>query len=141
MKRTIKEYIPTAIALVLMLVVLLWFLDGKHKMSLLRNSHMFSSAKIVSCNFIAKQGGTINVNYTWVSPDGIQHSGNEGYTGIFSFNECEDYLLDKRFPVIYNPNDFNSYVMLIFPKDFAWYGHPYPDSLKWVLTVMKKNKK
>jgi hypothetical protein len=50
-----------------------------------------------------------------------------------------DYSSDfigKTFPVQYSPK-LGIGEMLITPRDFAKYGLPFPDSLKWVLPYQK----
>jgi hypothetical protein len=45
-------------------------------------------------------------------------------------------FIGKTFPVRYSPKlDIGE--MLITPRDFAKYGLPFPDSLKWVLPYVK----
>ena len=51
-------------------------------------------------------------------------------------------LLDnKNFPIVYNLkfNNMFSY-LLIFPEDYSDFNIPYPDSLKWVLPLIRKIK-
>jgi hypothetical protein len=49
-----------------------------------------------------------------------------------------DDFVGKAFPVIYRKNWYGvEDMILIVPYDFEYYGHPFPDSLIWVLPYIK----
>ena len=55
----------------------------------------------------------------------------------FSYNDVHKYLLNKKFPVIYDSLDFFNSDILILEKDFIRYKLPYPDSLNWTKDILK----
>jgi len=47
------------------------------------------------------------------------------------------YLVDHYFPAMYSKK-YNRMHLLILPEDFKKYGKPYPDSLRWVDSLNKR---
>ena len=49
------------------------------------------------------------------------------------------YIVGKSFPVAYKRYWYGyEENILITPRDFELYGHPFPDSLKWILQYVKE---
>jgi hypothetical protein len=46
-------------------------------------------------------------------------------------------LVGVEFPVIYDCSDSSYSYMLIYPEDFKKFGYKFPDSLKWILPIIK----
>ena len=50
---------------------------------------------------------------------------------------CLKQLKGHNFPVIYSCYDSTNSELLIYPKDFEKYGYKFPDSLNWILPIIK----
>ncbi len=60
------------------------------------------------------------------------------YSGTVISLEDSKVFEGKSFPVVYYPKFPHLNTMLVLPKDFEQFNIPFPDSLKWVLPLIKK---
>lgn len=70
---------------------------------------------------------------------GKEYKGSSSYeTTEISVYDVQTHIINKRFPVIYNPSNPSISSLLITPKDFSRFGYSFPDSLTWVLQYFKE---
>ncbi|MBN8672360.1 MAG: hypothetical protein J0L80_16870 [Chitinophagales bacterium] len=130
-----KRKIGLSVVFVIVIAYAVGLYNDYNAVQILLKSHVFTSGKITRCKFLSKTGGALNMYYEYSVNGQVFTDFNR--TQI-DFSDCEQYFLSRSFPVIYNPNEKDFSVILIFPQNFKRYGYSFPDSLKWVLKYGEK---
>jgi hypothetical protein len=82
--------------------------------------------------------GGIWINYVF-TVNGKEYKSSSRYqTSQISDQSLRNHIVDKTFPIAYDPTNPSVSSILILPKDFSRFGHPFPDTLTWVLQYFKE---
>jgi hypothetical protein len=60
-------------------------------------------------------------------------------TRSLALNEEDIFSKRIRFPLVYQTGNPRNHSLLITPRDFSYFGLPYPDSLQWLLPYVRDN--
>jgi hypothetical protein len=90
-----------------------------------------------------RAGGRGNAGGIWIHYvfefEGKKYKGSSRHhTYEISSSDLHNYVLNKNFPVVYNPSNPSISSLLITPKDFSRFGYSFPDSLTWILQFVKE---
>jgi hypothetical protein len=101
------------------------------------NDHQLCSGTI----FDYQSGGRGNAGGIWIDYKYEIKSHRYSGSSWFSTGEMKvsviSALLNKTFPIIYNPDNPNISRLLLFPKDFVEFGYSFTDSLQNVLEIIQ----
>jgi hypothetical protein len=105
----------------------------------LKNSHLIGIARV----YHYSSGGKGNGGGVWVDHvlelNGKSYKASSLYTTSEITSEGLNQMMNRTFPVVYNPsNPSNSHLMLS-PSDFRKWGYTFPDSLRWLLPYIKND--
>lgn len=126
--------VKIVIALIVVAIVIL--LASYHG-NQFRKNHFMTTGVVIKCDHGGKGNFGPGIYYEYYidnkwSGNGSRRAGELPY-GIGKV------ILGKSFPVAYQKYWYGyEEAILITPRDFELYGHPFPDSLKWILPLMKK---
>ncbi len=103
----------------------------------IQTNHKLSSCLIDKVKTVGREQYVL-IKYHF-SVDGKIYYSSVSYSQQQMSFENSKLLENKNFPVAYNIRSYNvlSYI-LIFPNDYKDFNIPYPDSLNWVLPLIKK---
>jgi hypothetical protein len=111
---------------------------GVFRQNSLKKNHKIGTG--ITTDYTA--GGRGNAGGIWI--DFVLTVGDKKYKGSSSYQTSEisghdlrHHILNKNFPVVYNPSNPSVSSLLITPKDFSRFGYPFPDTLRWVLQYFK----
>jgi hypothetical protein len=96
---------------------------------LLKQHKLFTSGVLLSYyHSFTPYSGTYDYTYSYFLK-------SKKYLGTISTRTNDEIgyeIINKKFPVVYDSLEPSNSSMLIFPKDFQYFGLPFPDSLNWV---------
>lgn len=119
-----------------LLLLLVLFCIAKYSQYLLKKEYNISNAYIYSIRRTGRSDMLlISFNF---NADGKIYKSSSTYSGKTIPLENIHSLTHRHFPVMYYPLFPKINTLLLLPIDFEQYGLPYPDSLKWVLPLIKK---
>lgn len=95
----------------------------------LKKCHLLSKGKITLVN-TGPPAGSSGTKYSYVA-------NGETYTGKIN-DKYYYFLKGKELPVIYSCKNPGYSKLLVEPEDFIEYGYIFPDSLYWVLEIIRK---
>ena len=100
-------------------------------------NHSISNCFIDKVGIVGRER-FVSIDYHF-SVEGKVYRGGVSYSQLLMPYKNFKLLENKSFPIAYNKKfgHMLSYI-LIFPKDYKEFNVPYPDSLKWVLPLIKK---
>ena len=86
-------------------------------------------------------GGRGNAGGIWIDHilevNGKSYKSSSRYLTTDITSEGLKHLMNKTFPVVYNPSSPSNSRLMLLPKDFEKWGYSFPDSLKWLLPYIK----
>ncbi len=122
-------------AVVVLIVALIGY--AKNSRRLLEANHEVTNCVVDEVKTIGREQ-VIGVKYHFFVA-GKTYKSDASFSRAQMSYENFKLLEDKSFPVAYNLKyfDFSSFI-LIFPKDYKDFNVPFPDSLNWILPLIKK---
>ena len=101
----------------------------------IRKKHHLAIGKVLEVNVGGRGNWGPGINYVYVVNGRSISGSGSNHELMYSAHDLENH----SFPVVYEETWFG-YIdfLLITPRDFAYYGYAFPDSLRWVLKYMKK---
>ncbi len=105
---------------------------------LLRKNHILTLGRVYNC----RSGGRGNEGFIFVeyrfNVDNKEYCKSGQYlASSISYADCDQYIADRSFPIIYQENRPKNSTVLITPLDFKYWGYQFPDSLHWVVRLLK----
>lgn len=123
------------IAIALLVIVALIFLVSYHGKNF-RKNHFLTNGVVVKCDHGGKGNFGPGIYYEYYINNECSGKGSGRYSELHY--DIRKVIIGKSFPVAYQKYWYGyEQNMLITPEDFELYGHPFPDSLKWILSYMK----
>ncbi|MBL7718752.1 MAG: hypothetical protein JNL72_07945 [Flavipsychrobacter sp.] len=115
-----------------------YFWGIKLSKELRENNNIINGGRITKCTYGGRgRGGSISIDYTFTLS-------NQEYKGSTSINtsslspaDCDEYFLNRYFPVVYHPQRPSNNLILIIKRDFEAFNYQFPDSLSWILNYTK----
>lgn len=129
MTKTVK------IAILVVVIAIIIVLASRHGKEF-RSEHLLTVGLVVKYGGGGKGNFGPDIHYKYYiynkwSGNGSRRAGELPY-GIGKI------IVGKSFPVAYKKYWYGyEEAILITPRDFELYGHPFPDSLKWILQFVK----
>ncbi len=110
------------------IILLLIFLHGRQ----MRENHLLTIGQIVKCDEGSGSRGNfgLNIHYQYHVNGKVLYGSRR-----HSYLRCDfgKFIVGKSFPVVYRKYWFGyEENIMITPKDFEYYRHSFPDSLKWI---------
>jgi hypothetical protein len=112
---------------------------GIFRQNRLKGNHKIGMGEVTDFT----SGGRGNAGGIWINfvltVKGREYKGSSRYqTSQISDHDLRNHILNRSFPVAYDPSNPSVSSLLIIPKDFSRFGHPFPDTLTWVLRYFKE---
>lgn len=131
-----KNRLMGILLLVFCVVGVIWGITRQKK---LQNSNEIGTGKTTAF----KSGGRGNAGGIWIdfvlTVNGKEYKGSSRYqTYQVSNDNLRDHIINRNFPVVYNPSNPSISSLLLTQKDFSRFGYPFPDTLRWVLQYFKE---
>jgi hypothetical protein len=125
--------VSRVIAFVLVLVaILLAVYHGSN----FRKSHYLTTGIVIRCDHGGRGNFGPGIYYAYHIDNEYSGTGSVRHSDLpYSIGRA---IVGRSFPVAYRKYWYGyEESILITPRDFELYGHPFPDTLKWILHYMK----
>ena len=125
-----KKHI-TILLLIVCISILVVYYHGQE----FRKQHHLTVAKVLHCDGGGKGNAGPGIYYVYELGGKMISSSRRHGELKYSIHNLENHF----FPVVYQKNWFGyDDIILITPHDFSYYGYSFPDSLNWILPLIKK---
>lgn len=133
-KQTIK--FPIVSFVIIIIISIFIYISGKesgdnYRSNILKNPSL-TSGTVTGVDLKGRLGNFIEYHFSYggnlYSSDGNAHK---------EYASLRNFIINKKFPVVFDSVNPNYNMILILPEDFKNYNIPFPDSLKWVLNYIK----
>lgn len=107
---------------------------------LLKKGHILTHGHVYHCQMGGKgSADRLFVEYRFNVGENEYKNCMQYLASSISYADCDRYLVDRTFPIIYQEGRPKNSTILITPLDFKYWGYQFPDSLQWVVRLLKKN--
>jgi len=121
---------------VLLLISFLAF--AKYSRLILKESHLVTNGFIDGVRIVGRER-FVRVDYHYFI-DGRKYSANSSFNPNQMSYENFRLLKKKKIPVVYHKGAIRTISFpLIFPGDYEDFNVPFPDSLKWILPLIRSD--
>jgi hypothetical protein len=131
-RKTVTSLVVFATIIIIVVIV------ARVNTYLLKKNHSLVQGRVYNC----RSGGRGNESYIFA--EYTFNVNNREYTNSMqylassiSYNDCDRYLINRTFPIIYQEGRPKNSTILITPLDFKYWGYQFPDSLRWVVRLLK----
>ncbi len=132
----------TNILKILMIILLIVFpifiiLYGFYNKNSLKRNYTILTCKIVEV-WAGTKGSpnSVKVKFEYFI-NNKRYYNDVQYDKSIALSVWKNEILGKNFPVAIDSTNYKNSYPMILPENFEFYNLPYPDSLKWVLTLIK----
>ena len=117
----------------LVLLFVIFCLTARH---LLEQNHLITYGDVLEIRHTGR-ANLVRVGYRYYIGNKFHDFSKEYSSSVISVKDSKVFE-GKSFPVVYYPKFPYLEAMLIFPEDFEQFHVPFPDSIRWILPLMKK---
>ncbi|MBS1780158.1 MAG: hypothetical protein JST70_12575 [Bacteroidetes bacterium] len=130
----IEKYVLLIVSVILFILVARYYGKDFRKSHKITVGYVFASSK--GCGTRGNFGANIQYQYY---ADGRKHTASTR-DGDLQCNAGK-FIIGNFFPVAYKKYwyGYESQILLT-PSEFEYYGYPFPDSLKWIISHVKTDK-
>lgn len=101
-------------------------INSERRKTKILKTFQITSGTVYSSQFVYKRGYKIIYKFK------IRTTELEAAETSHKYDNIHSLIIGKSFPIIISTTDSLYRDLLVFPKDFATYNIPFPDSLSWV---------